>query len=169
MLICEQLYNEILIKPAEKGGDSLYIVSGYSTATMASKHLEDLKNLKKNVKIELIVGMFPQDGIHEKDHKGFIQLAEKHFPANLNCRYLINPSPVHSKVYSWFKGRNPFAGFSGSANYTQRPFIGKQKEIMSPVKAQEGLRYFKSILMTQSTAVTARPDNMCIHLKEKRF
>lgn len=146
MLITKDLFQKILLAPAKSGCDSLYIVAGYASATMVSKHLENLSKLTKYVRIELIVGMCPKDGLLRKNHLAFQLLTSDAYPANFGCRYLIKKPAVHSKIYSWFKDKSPSYGFTGSANYTQTAFENSQREIIVASSAKEGKEYFDKLL-----------------------
>ena len=130
--------------PARLSGDSLYVVSGYATATMVSRHIESLKRIKKDVKIELIVGMAIHDGLSKKDHVGFQELA-RDSGGMFICRYVAYRPSVHSKVYSWYSGNDPKTAFIGSANYTQQAFSPQRREAMSIDSAEDARLYFDLI------------------------
>ena len=127
-----RLFERALIEPAKKGADSLRIVSGYATASMAKQHLKQLKALQLSPNIELTVGMAAQ-GLSAVQHKGFQSM---HEPPSFSCKYIGHPPPVHAKVYSWLKDGKPFAAFAGSANYTQKGFGDDQAEILAAVEAK---------------------------------
>jgi HKD family nuclease len=57
----------------------------------------------------------------------------------------MTPPPVHSKVYAWYKNDEPFIGFIGSANYTQKAFGTNQREVMTSSDARDGFNYFESL------------------------
>ena len=141
-MLSDNLYKHVLITPAEEGA-TLYAVSGYATATMAARHLQDLQGQKKNARIHLIVGMTAKDGILESNHRGLCALAEKN---NFKCSYVLdNEIPVHTKAYAWFNGQSPLVGFVGSANYTQTAFFKQQKEAMDKSNPTEILDYYKKL------------------------
>jgi hypothetical protein len=117
-VIVENLYEEVLIKPTEKGVNNLFVVSGYSSATFANRHLSENKNFKLN----LIIGM---PGM-TKDHLGYMNLYNK-FGDRFNGHYLQKNPPVHSKVYSWCNDNKPLIGYSGSANYSQSGFFSNKQ------------------------------------------
>jgi HKD family nuclease len=142
-MITTDLFNEVLISPLSKGADKLLIVSGYATSAMAFHHLEEIKQLKNCVEIELIVGMTVQDGLPLTDHKGFQKLSND--LDNFQCSYLAKRPPVHSKVYVWLKENKPLIGFTGSANYTQNAFLRVQREVLTECDAEAGLDYFQSL------------------------
>lgn len=146
-LITDNLFDYVLVQPAT-AGNQLCIVSGYATPTMASQHLEYvLKKHKKRIKVDLIVGMTPLDGLSLADHAGFQSLSQETELGNFRCSYIMRGhSPVHSKVYIWLQDNQPVAAFSGSPNYTQNAFYGKQQEILAPCDAHSAWRYFHSLI-----------------------
>lgn len=155
-MFSDELLEKVLVEPAREGANTLYIVSGYASATMASKHFEILGKLKKQVDIKLIVGMCPQDGVSQKDHEGFQSLMDRGHGGPFSCRYVAYRPAVHAKVYSWYKDADPFSGFCGSANYTQPSFAGLQREVMTPDSAQEGLAFFDLVLPDTIECTDAR-------------
>ena len=144
-MLTRKLFEEVLMVPAKKGANKLYIVSGYATAAMAFHHLEALKEKGHKIKIELIIGMALLDGLSESNHKGFCELKQKEYPGSFSCSYLTEMPPVHSKTYSWFKDDRPLSGFIGSANYTQVAFGKRQREAMVATDAEKGYEYFREL------------------------
>lgn len=122
----------------------MYVVSGYATPAMVSYHLNAVKDL--GVKIKLIVGMCPTDGMLANRHKGFCQLTQA-LPNLFECNYVVKEHPsVHSKIYAWFREDKPICGFVGSANYTQNAFLSSQQgEIFATCNPLKLLDYFKII------------------------
>ena len=145
-MITKNLFERVLIRPAIEDADSLFIVSGYARATMAYAHFAQLKDHKKNVNIKLIVGMSALEGISTINHLSFQRLVTKDFPKQFECRYLISPPPVHSKVYTWKKSGDLHISFVGSAHYTQRGFGASQRESMGILDSNEGFAYFSGLL-----------------------
>lgn len=145
-MIQKKLFETVLIEPVTHSCDSLHIVSGYASATMATRHYEELEKLKKNVHVNLIVGMCPIDGIVRNNHDLFRELVSDKYPTLFDCRYITKGKPVHSKVYVWMKGREPACAFIGSANYTQSAFFGRIEEVMTPCDPFLAHAYFKSVL-----------------------
>ena len=92
-MLTENLFEKILLEPAEQNFDTLCIVSGYASATMVSRHFDHLSRGKREVRIQLIVGMAIRDGISEKDHEGFRELAREHKDVFV-CRYVACKPPV---------------------------------------------------------------------------
>ncbi|MDX9715481.1 MAG: NgoFVII family restriction endonuclease [Dissulfurispiraceae bacterium] len=146
-MITENLFDKVLIAPVKNGADSLYVVSGYATAAMTFHHFDSLKKEHgKQIKINLIVGMCPYDGLSLSNHMAFQQLASIDFPDHFKCSYIVNAPQVHSKAYAWFQGEKPVSGFIGSANYTQNAFSKSQRELLISCDPNLGLAYFNSLI-----------------------
>lgn len=145
-MIKEDLFNSILIKPALQGANKLYIVSGFATAAMAFHHLQYLRKLNKNIELNLLVGMSSLSGITLSNHTAFKKLVQDDFLGQFSCSYIMSTPPVHSKVYAWYKDKNPFNGFIGSANYTQKAFGNLQYEAMDNSDPSLGFEYFNTCL-----------------------
>lgn len=122
-MITENLYKEILIEPASLGNDELYIVSGYSSATFLSRHLNEIKTINSSIKLNLLIGM------HQKrnDHSAYLNI-KKLYPDSFFGYYYSGSPGVHSKTYSWIKNGTPEIGFSGSANYSQYGFFNSMQQ-----------------------------------------
>lgn len=145
-MLSQDLFDEVLIQPAQNGANKLYVVSGYATAAMASRHLEILKDNNHQVEIQLIIGMSPIDGLSQTNHRGFQELVQTSYRGVFSCSYLTEMPPVHSKIYSWFNDDKPICGFVGSANYTQTAFGKRQREVMADANPQEGFDYFQKLI-----------------------
>jgi len=162
-MITKNLFDKILIDPVRDGADTLYVVSGYATAAMAFHHFESSKiNFGKQIKINLIVGMCPYDGLSLSNHKAFQHLAKMDFPGYFECSYIVQPPPVHSKVYIWFKSNKPVAGFVGSANYTQNAFSNTQRELLTNCDPQLCYDYYKSLISDSVYCTHNEIDNFII-------
>ncbi len=144
-MLTKDLFTEVLFQPAQNGANKLYVVSGYATAAMAFYHMQRLLKDEYRVTVELIIGMSASDGLSESNHKGFQKLVQNDFMVMFSCLYLTEMPPVHSKIYSWYKGNEPICGFIGSANYTQTAFSNNQREAMTQADAEQGLNYFKEL------------------------
>ena len=130
-MLTDDLFDRVLIEPARQKADTLYIVSGYASATMLSKQFTQFNRERRigDVRIELVVGMTVSDGIHEKDHAGFRQFMEDY--NNLfECHYVVHGAPVHTKTYAWYRNERPVTAFTGSANYTQAAFGNYRREAL---------------------------------------
>ena len=144
-MLTQNLFENVLLDPAIQSADTLYIVSGYASATMVSRHFNELKKERKKVRIELIVGMAVQDGIAERDHIEFQNLSEN-YPGMFTCSYVAHRPSVHSKTYAWYSDNTPKIGFTGSANYTLSGFSKYRKEAMIAHDARQAREYFDSIV-----------------------
>ncbi len=142
-MLTENLFDSVLLAPVRQNADTLYIVSGYASATMAHRHLQELTGRfrQRSVRVELIVGMAVREGLSAKDHQGFRELASDSF----SCRYVAYNRPVHTKTFAWYSGDRPRAGFTGSANYTQAAFGSARREAMIEHDAEEARDYFDLI------------------------
>lgn len=146
MIFSDDLFNKILVDPMRQGSNKLCVVSGYATAAMAFRHLQHSKSNVHNIKLNLLVGMCPRDGISESNHRGFKSLVEDDFHGSFECSYIADSPAVHSKVYVWLQDDRPVCGFAGSANYTQNAFSGRQLETMAPCDAGAAYDYYQSLL-----------------------
>lgn len=148
----ENLENSILLKPAkELGCTSLKIISGYTDIECIYRHLINLSDIGKNNKfsVDMILGMTSSNGLSEKKHKDINRLISnikdnKKMP-DFTCRYKINGTDIHSKVYIWLKDKKPVLAFCGSANYSMNAFF-KRRECMSDCDFIEANKYFEQLL-----------------------
>lgn len=146
MVVCESLFEEVLIKPIhEFGANKLFIVSGYATALMANRHFDYVKGISRMMSVDLIVGMCSQDGLERKNHILFQEL-QNNAKFDFKCNYITNTPSVHSKVYAWFKDDEPVIGYVGSANYTQNAFSGSIRETLTEVSAVACRDYHAKLL-----------------------
>ncbi len=130
MIHTSDIYGENLIHPIGQGCDRLKIISGYSTAAMAFKHIEQGIGLNPNLSVQLLVGMCKFDGLSLSNHQGFNKLVIDDFKGRFTCSYVFNNRPVHSKAYIWYSGAEFRTSYIGSANYTQNAFFGGNRELM---------------------------------------
>ncbi len=147
-IINSDLFNQALINPAKDKVSDLYIVSGYASSAMVSRHAEQLSNQEINLNIHLIIGMACRDGISKTNHLGFKRLMDKELSGKFTCSYLVKRDPVHSKVYTWAEYKNkPVKSFLGSANYSQQAFIGKsQGEVLVNCDPHTAFDYYSSLI-----------------------
>ncbi len=150
-MIYNNLFQQVLLDPTSRGADTLFIVSGYATASMAYRHLN---NIPENVRINLIVGMTNREGIGFRVHTSFRNLAQE-FP-RFQCNYYVGTPPIHTKAYAWFNSELPIVGFNGSANYTQNAFLGGQGEAVAVDDPIEILEYYN--LLRNDTVNCLNPD-----------
>jgi len=134
-MLTNNLFSQVLIDPAlqhKYTKPRLRIVSGFATASMAHRHLEELKKREINASIELIVGMAGYSGIELAQHMALCELVQSQaYGMDFSCRYIAQNSPVHAKTYVWLGDSGPFAAFCGSANYTITGFIRRQIEAVT--------------------------------------
>lgn len=168
-MITKDLFEKILVEPIRNGGNTLYIVSGYATAAMAFHHFESSKNLGMQIKINLVVGMCPYDGLTLSNHKAFQQLVKHDFPNHFECSYIFKSPPVHSKAYIWFQNDKPLTGFVGSANYTQNAFSNMQRELLVNCDPQLGLNYYKSLISDSIYCTHNDIDNLIVVYRDTYF
>ena len=118
----DQLFEKVLLAPARNGARDLYVLSGYASPSMVTRHLKALREESiDSVSLDLIVGMVSRDGISTTSLMGFQNLSRQ-VPGNqIKCRFNVG-IPNHSKLYLWCNDDGPVQAFSGSANYTQTGF-----------------------------------------------
>lgn len=150
-MVLKDIAKTILFKPLSHDVNELYIVSGYATPTMLSWYIKNLYHKTQTpIRIHLLVGMVPFDGISVSVHEGFIQLVRGEQPqeiAKLECSYIYDSPAVHSNVFIWAKDGSPVLAFSGSANFVQSSFVGRHRqEVMNECNPQEALEYYQSLI-----------------------
>lgn len=146
--INEELIQRILLDPIRNGADKLIIISGYVSHNMASWHMKKINEESlPPVKISLIAGMCPADGVNLELHEGLKELVnfnDKDY-SSLECKYVYQGAPVHSKVYLWMKGTEPFIAFTGSANYTRNGFGCSQREYIVECDPSEAYIFYQNV------------------------
>ena len=121
MLITTKLFEQVLMSPATDGANRLRIVSGYASSGMADYHMAELKNRKKPISIELVVGMALPNVIQ---HRAFQNLST-HNPYDVDflCSYVVDDRKVHAKSFCWLENDKPLCAYVGSANYSRNGFL----------------------------------------------
>ena len=149
MLYSTEFRDNVLLEPIRQGADSLKIISGYATHTMASWHIKEIAEKGCHpIDITLIVGMCGFDGITTAVHEGFKNIVARNgttSQSNLTCQYVFEGAPVHSKLYLWERKGEPVQAFMGSANYTQSAFSHSRRELLQECNFYEALEYFNRI------------------------
>ena len=84
--------------------------------------------------ISLLVGMTAREGMNRIAHQGFVKASQLR-STSFECRYVVEGSAVHSKVYAWTRDGQPIRGFIGSANYSQNAFGSAQREVLHEIDA----------------------------------
>ena len=144
------LENKVLLQPTTEGADELRIVSAYASPSMAAYHINKLKEIGSiPIKIKLIIGMCPFDGLSLGVHLGFKELQRKYADtpeySTISCQYNYKSPPVHSKVFIWLKHGKPYKAFSGSANYMQSSFSQDCGETLMECSAEEANEYYQRV------------------------
>ena len=144
-MINSNLYERVLLKPAEAGATGLRIVSGYATAAMADRHLNEPIVLRNGIGVHLVYGMAAAGGVLIGDHAMFGKL---HSGDRFQCHYRIERPAVHSKAYVWMAGKKPIKAFVGSANYSQQGFRApsQQQESMVEADPERANAFFEEML-----------------------
>ena len=145
-MITENLFDEVLVKPAQEGATELLVISGYADANMAYRHLAEETVAKRRISIKLVYGMAARDGVLLADHSGFTRLEQSGL---FECHYRVETPAVHSKVYVWMAHGNPVKAFVGSANYTQPGFgFGRNNgEAMAEADPNLAKDYFDMVIL----------------------
>lgn len=147
-VLSEDLFQQVLVQPVLDGADHLSVVSGFATPAMASRHLHQVcEVLGRPLVVNLTVGMTAGQGILTADHLGFCEMTASLGPGRFSCSYVtLDKTPVHSKVYVWSRAGTPVQAFTGSANYTQNAFFGRQREWVAECDPRLALRYCESLV-----------------------
>ena len=150
-MIIKDIAKTVLFDPLVQDVNELYIVSGYATPTMLSWYIKNLYHKTLDpIKIYLLVGMVPFDGVSVSVHEGFVQLVRSELPqeiAKLECSYVCDDPAVHSNLFIWAKDGSPLLAFSGSAYFVQSSFVGKHRqEVMNECDPQEAFEYYQSLI-----------------------
>lgn len=152
-MFTEDLYEIVLNSPPRSGADTLYVITGYASATFANRHINDLMKTNPNIIVNILIGM--RDA--PKDHLGYLNLL-KQFPSNFICYYYNTPPEIHCKMYAWFTGEQPKIGFSGSANYSSNAFSGSlQKNQMTEDEPLLIRQYFHKLRQDSSLTLDTSP------------
>lgn len=149
MLVTNNIAQEILFKPLNEGADTLEIISGYATPSMASWYIKTLEETQMpSVNIALILGMTSYDGLTETVHTGFRSLHGRSYTNVLSftCSYVYENSPVRSNLYLWKKNGSPIKAFAGSADFLQKAFLTGRRELLEDCDPQEAQDYYDTIV-----------------------
>lgn len=150
-MILNDIAKTLLFDPLSHDVNELYIISGYATPTMLSWYIKNLYHKTQTpIRIYLLVGMVPFDGISVSVHEGFIQLVrseQQQEIEKLECSYIYDAPAVHSNLLIWAKDSFPVLAFSGSANFVQSSFVGRHRqEVMNECDPHEALEYYHSLI-----------------------
>lgn len=148
-MFSDNISQRIFFAPSIRGGDTLLILSGYATPTMASWLIKSFQEQNmSSVNISLLIGMVPYNGLSLPIHEGFKELHGKEYPnavENFTCSYVCENPPVHANLYIWLQNETPIMAFTGSANFVQNAFISSRKEVMEYCDPEEAFSMFEKI------------------------
>lgn len=114
-------FQRVLVDPAVRGSDELYVISGYSSPSMVVRHFDALRAVGTRIALDLQVGMTSSEGISRFALSGFQSVHSQVVGGRLSCR-LNTGTTIHSKLYVWCDSDGPREAFIGSGNYTQTGF-----------------------------------------------
>ncbi len=146
-LITENLFEQVLLDPARRGARELFVVSGYASASMVTKHFETAtKELSIDLAIDLHIGMTGRDGLSRNTLLGLQSIPRQIGDRSFNCTLSVRGSSNHSKIYVWCDESGPREAFMGSSNYTQLGFkisqsSGTHKETCVEVNPTDAFDY----------------------------
>lgn len=122
-LIQKNLFEKILVEPAKRGNNELFVLTGYASAAMVTKHFEVItKELSLELSIDLHIGMTGRDGLSRNTLLG-LQSIPRQIPGRVfNCTMNVRGTSNHSKLYVWCDDSGPQEAYIGSSNYTQLGF-----------------------------------------------
>lgn len=149
-MFIENIADLLLFEPLRRQMNELIIITAYATPNMLSWYIKNLhRKTKAPIKISLIIGMVPFDGVSLSIHEGFRQILNDELPQeveSLECSYIYDEPAVHSNVVIWARDGEPSRAFTGSQFFVQNSFIGNHRqesvEECSPVEA---MRYYNSL------------------------
>lgn len=149
-MITTDIAEKIFFEPLRYNLNELYIISGYASPTMVSWYIKNLYHKTQTpIKIFLLIGMVPFDGISVSAHEGFVQLIQNEKPQEiqkLECSYIFDAPAVHSNLYIWAKDGVPQIAFTGTANFVQSSFVGcHRQEIMTKCSPEDAMKYYESL------------------------
>lgn len=146
-LLTTNLFEEVLLEPARRGARELFVLSGYASAAMVTKHFEVAsRELSVDLAIDLHIGMSGRDGLSRNTLLGLQAIPRQIGGRSFNCSLSVRGESNHSKLYVWCDESGPTEAYLGSANYTQLGFgisqsSGTHKEICVSVDPLAGFDY----------------------------
>ena len=159
-MFSKNLAETILFSPISLGADSISILSGNATPTMASWYLTSLHEKRAgssfpSIQVNLVVGMTSVDGVSSSFHSEFKDLQHRNATDAswdpFSCSYVYDLPAIHSNLYVWTKEGNPLIAFVGSAPFLQSSFLSSGVEglrvenLMSEADANEALNYYRDV------------------------
>ena len=122
-LISGNLFDRILVEPAKRGNSELFVLTGYASAAMVTKHFEVItKELSLELSIDLHIGMTGKDGLSRTTLLGLQSIPRQTAGRKFSCSMNVRGTSNHSKLYVWCNESGPQEAYIGSSNYTQLGF-----------------------------------------------
>lgn len=150
-MFTNNLFERVLIEPASQYSKArLQIVSGFATASMAHRHLEELVKCNASASIEIIAGMTNLVGIEKAQHEALCELVRSQpyydYGLDFRCRYVAEGNPIHAKSYLWLDATVPLLAFCGSPNYTITGFVRQQIEAVAKTDPASAAGFYERCL-----------------------
>ena len=150
-VILRDIAKTVLFEPLSRDVNELYIVSGYATPNMLSWYIKNLDcRTQTPLRIHLIVGMVPFDGISVSAHEGFVQIIRSEKPQEierLECSYIYDAPAVNSNMYIWAKDGHPVLAYAGSAYFLQSSLVGHHRqEIILECEPGKAMEVYQSLI-----------------------
>lgn len=150
-MITADIAETVLFLPLRDDVNELYIIAGYATPTMLSWYIENLYHRTRvPIRIVLMIGMVPFDGISASVHEGFIQLIRGKRPQEvekIECSYIFDAPAVHANVFMWAKDGVPALAYAGSADFVQSAFVGNHRqEVLMECNPTVAMDYYESLI-----------------------
>lgn len=150
-MITADIAETALFLPLRNDVNELYIIAGYATPTMLSWYIENLYHRTRvPIRIVLMIGMVPFDGISASVHEGFIQLIRGEKPQEverIECSYIFDAPAVHANVFMWAKDGVPALAYAGSADFVQSAFVGNHRQdVLVECNPTVAMDYYESLI-----------------------
>lgn len=166
-LITDNLFEKVLLEPPKRGARELFILSGYSSASMVTKHFEvATRELSIDLSIDLHIGMTGRDGISRNSLLGLQAIPRQIAGRSFNCSLSVTGSSNHSKIYVWCDENGPKEAFLGSSNYTQLGFgisasASTHKEVFVTIDPDAGFEY---VLASSEGGISYKSPDIAEHI-----
>jgi hypothetical protein len=166
-LITDNLFERVLLDPARRGASELFVLSGYSSAAMVTKHFEVAsKELSIDLAIDLHIGMTGRDGLSRNTLLGLQSIPRQIDGRSFNCSLSVLGKSNHSKIYVWCDDKGPKEAFLGSSNYTQLGFgisssASTHKEVCVAIDPTAGFEY---VLASSRGGISYKSPDIADHI-----
>jgi hypothetical protein len=166
-LITDNLFERVLLEPARRGANELFVLSGYSSAAMVTKHFEIAsKELAIDLAIDLHIGMTGRDGLSRNTLLGLQSIPRQINGRSFSCSLSVMGKSNHSKIYVWCDDKGPKEAFLGSSNYTQLGFgisssASTHQEVCVAIDPHAGFEY---ILASSRGGISYKSPDIADHI-----